>query len=350
MFSNSRLYKEDIEYISSFDINWVKLKDSTVLITGATGLIGTVLVDALMHRNARHGDGIKVIALARDKKRNEEHFADYVGDRNFVTIGQNIINGITIGEKVDYVIHLASNTHPVLYSIRPIETIDLIFKGTQNVLDFAISNKVRRTINTSSVEIYGENRGDVERFAEDYSGYVNCNTLRAGYPEGKRVAETMCQAYIREKELYIVTARLGRVYGPTIMRTDEKSTSQFIRNTVDNEDIVLKSEGKQEYSYIYVADAVTGLLKLLTDGENGEAYNIANDEVKTLVETAEILAKMNSRRVKFDLPSETEKAGFSVVSKALLDSSKMKKLGWAARHDLKDGLIRTVGILSEKSK
>ncbi len=89
-------------------------------------------------------------------------------------------------------------------------------------------------------KIYGENRGDVEKFTEDYCGYIDCNTLRAGYPEGKRVSESLCQAYSAKHHLDIVIPRLCRTFGPTMLLSDSKASSQFILNTVHGEDIVLK--------------------------------------------------------------------------------------------------------------
>ncbi len=345
MFSNTKWYREDIEYIASFNIDWEKLQGTSVLVTGATGLIGTVVVDALMYKNSVDKLDLKVFALARDKEKIEKNFGSYRKARFFKAIRGDVAKKLIVKEKVDFIINLASNTHPALYATKPIETINSIVTGTKNVLEFAASNKVKRVINASSVEVYGENRGDTERFKEDYSGYINSNTLRAGYPESKRLAEALCQAYIAEKNLDIVSVRLGRVYGSTTQKSDSKSTSQFIRSAVNKQDIVLKSEGRQEYSYVYVADVVVALLLLLTRGESSESYNIASDEAKDLRGVAEAIANINNSKVVFDIPNETERKGSSVVQRALMDSSKIKALGWRSGYDLVNGLERTVRIL-----
>ncbi len=345
MFSSSGLYLEDIYYIANFNIDWQRLCSSSILITGATGLIGTVLVDALMYKNENDGLDTKVFALSRDKDRAQNHFRQYRDNDLFYIVQGDVIKDIIIDENIDFIINLAGNTHPMLYATEPIKTIDSIVSGTRNILEFAATHKTKRVINASSVEIYGENRGDTEKFTEDYCGYINCNTLRAGYSEAKRLAESLCQAYIYEKGLNIVSARLGRVYGAPTLSSDTKATTQFIRSTVNGDDIVMKSEGKQKYSYVYVADAVTALLLLLVNGESGEAYNISDDEVISFRETAELLASLNNRKVIFNIPSETESKGFSVVLKALMDSSKIRKLGWRSKYNLKMGLRRTVYIL-----
>lgn len=344
MYSRTDLYQQDIEHISSYGIDWQKLSGRSVLITGATGLIGTVLVDAFMYKNAQ-GANVRVYALARDADRVNRHFADYVDDDNFVAIGADVSEKLSVEGAIDFVIHLAGNTHPKLYASEPISTIRTIVEGTHTILNFAYEKNVQRVINASSVEVYGENRGDVEKFTEKYSGYIDCNTLRAGYPEGKRLSEALSQAYITEKKLDVISARFGRVYGAPFVPSDTKSTSQFIRSAVRGDDILLKSEGKQEYSYVYVADAVTALLVLLTKGACGHAYNIAGDEVITLREVAQVLSDINGKKILFEASSEAEQKGYSVVEKALMDAEKLKQLGWNQHYSLKDGLQRTVSIL-----
>lgn len=348
---SSDLYKEDLDYIANFELDWDKLSHSSVLILGATGLIGTVLVDAIIYKNKLSNTNIKVIPAARKLDKLTAHFESYIDDMLLTPIECDVTKPIKISEKIDYIINLASNTHPVLYATQPIGTIDTIIEGARNVLNLAAEQGVKRVINTSSVEVYGENRGDIERFTEGYCGYIDCNTLRAGYTEGKRLAETIGQAYIEERGVDVVSARLGRVYGATTANTDTKSTTQFINNAVNNEDIVLKSEGKQRFSYVYVADVATAFLLLLTRGDKGAAYNVASDEVKTFYEVAEILAGINDRKVVFDLPDDAINKGGSKVQIALMDSSKMKQLGWASGYTINDGLTRTVKIVrSENAK
>lgn len=162
-------------------------------------------------------------------------------------------------------------TDYMLYATDPIGTITTNLIGAQNMLEFSAQHNAVRFLLASSNEMYGENRGDVEFYDEDYCGYINCNTLRAGYPESKRCSEALCQAYKQQKGLDVVIARLTRSYGPTMNMSDTKAVSQFIKRGVAGEDIILKSEGTQYFSYTYMSDAVSGLLWVLLTGENGEA-------------------------------------------------------------------------------
>ena len=253
---------------------------------------------------------------------------------------------MALNVSIDYIIHGASNTHPIAYATEPINTILTSVLGTKSILDFAATHDVKRTLFLSTVEIYGENRGDVETFKEDYCGYIDCNTLRAGYPEGKRAAEALCQSYIKEKDINIVIARCCRVYGPTMGDNDSKAIAQFIRNTVNNNNIILKSNGNQQYSYCYVADICSALLFLLLNGKTSEAYNISDNEyILSLLQIAEILSRYSGKNVVFDIPSSLESMGFSKATKALLDNTKLREIGWKPTYSLKDGLIRTVEIL-----
>ena len=185
-------------------------------------------------------------------------------------------------------------------------------------------------------------------FTEDYCGYINCNTMRAGYPESKRCGEALCQAYKSQKGLDIVIPRLTRSYGPTMLMSDTKAISQFIRKGVAGEDIILKSAGTQYYSYTYMADAVSGLLTVLLCGESGEAYNIADIASDIMLkDLAAIIADTAGKQVVFELPDAVEAAGYSTATKARLDGSKLKTLGWKPAYDIRGGLERTISILKE---
>ena len=216
------------------------------------------------------------------------------------------------------------------------------------MLDFARIHNAKRSAFASSNEIYGENRGDTELFAEDYCGYIDSNTLRAGYPESKRCGEALCQAYIKAYDMDIVIPRFTRSYGPTMLMSDTKAISQFIRKAIAGEDIVLKSEGTQYYSYTYMADAIAGMLYILLKGEKGEAYNIADLASDIMLkDLAAVIAETAGKKVVFELPDAVESAGFSKATKARLDGSKLKKLGWNPEYDIKKGLTRTIKIYEE---
>lgn len=333
-------YMEDVKRVAGLDLPWEKLRDSTVLMSGVTGLIGSFLTDVLSER----GDNIRVAGLCRNTEAARERF-----NGSPVLIAQNVnevFSDEVEGIDADYVLHLASNTHPVQYSTEPISTITTNIIGTQHMLDYAARHHAKRFVFASSVEIYGEAQKGMLSFSEKDLGYIDCNTLRAGYPESKRAGEALCQAYRAQEGLDIVIPRLSRTYGPTMRGADSKAIAQFIKKGVKREDIVLKSAGTQLYSYSYVADAVSALLTVMLTGKDGEAYNIADPASDiTLKELAECVAAEFGGKVIFELPDEKEKAGYSTATRAVLDAGKLRELGWKACTDMRDGMARTVRIL-----
>lgn len=344
---DNKQYLEDVETIADVDLPWDKLQNKSLLLSGATGLLGSFLVDVLMQKN-QYGLNCTIHALGRTQKKAEERFLKWWGDEHLIFLSYDV-NKPFVGEDletIDYVLHLASNTHPVQYATDPIGTITTNIIGLQNMLDLAVIHHTTRFAFASSNEIYGENRGDVDMFEENYCGYIDSNTLRAGYPESKRCGEALCQAYRVQKNLNVVIPRFTRSYGPTMLLTDTKAISQFIRKGVASEDIVLKSAGTQNYSYTYMADAIYGLLTVLLCGENGEAYNIADEASNiTLKDLAWIISNHAGKQVVFEIPDAVEVAGYSKATKALLDGSKLKRLGWEPFYTIKEGIPRTIEIL-----
>ena len=346
----NKTYCEDVKSVSGMNIPWEKLKNKSILISGATGLIGSFFIDVIMNKNNTDNLNCSIYALGRNEDKARERFANFFDDSRFVFVPHDVKYPLKQDniDNIDFVLHLASNTHPLLYATDPIGTILTNMEGVHNLLEFAVKHNCKRFVLASSNEIYGENRGDVELFDEDYCGYINSNTLRAAYPESKRCGEALCQAYKEQEKIDVVIARLTRTYGPSMLMSDTKAISQFIKNTLDDKDVVLKSEGTQYYSYTYVADAVSGFLWVLLVGENGEAYNIADESGDIMLkDLAKIIAETNDKRVIFELPNEDEKKGFSRATKARLDGKKLKKLGWEPMYDIKSGVDRTIKILKD---
>ena len=338
-------YVEDVKCVASLDLPWERLRDKTILITGGTGLIGSFLIDVLAAANL----GCTVLLFGRSEEKAKARFSEYWDDSwiRFVKWDAASTTLPMVNGEVDYVLHLASNTHPVAYATDPIGTIATNVIALNNLLGLAAEKKVSRFLFASSNEIYGENRGDTELFDEKYCGYIDCNTLRAGYPESKRCGEALCQAYVKQKGLDCVIARLTRTYGPTILPTDTKAISQFFKNALKGEDIVLKSEGKQYYSYQYVADSVSGLLCVLLKGETGEAYNVADESSDIMLrDLAKLIAEQAGRKVVFNVPNAVEAAGFSKVTKARLSGCKIaKSLNWRPFYDVEGAIKRDYKIM-----
>ena len=339
---NHQLYQEDLNFIlgiSGIEI----LKDKTFLITGASGLIGVCLIDALMRYN-ENGANITIYAVGRSKEKATIRLGDYYNNNRFYFIEQDVRRPLPELLQVDYIIPLASNTHPLAYSQYPIETIEINVKGAEFALQKAIECGAT-VLYPSTVEVYGNAYGE-DVFNEDYTGRLNLSNARSCYTESKRLCESLCQSYIAERGAKVKIARLSRVFGPTMLMSDTKASSQFIIKALNGEDIVLKSKGDQYYSYTYVADAVSAMLFILLHGENGDAYNISNDNCNVhLKDFAQTCAKEASKSVVFELPSEAEAKGYSVAMQAILDNKKLRGIGYGTSYTFVNAVERTLQIL-----
>lgn len=336
------LYQEDLNYVLSTE-GIELLRNKSILITGATGLIGVCLIDALMLYNEQGAD-IVIYAVGRSREKAKSRLGEYYGSHLFHFIEQDVRLPFPASLHVDYIIPLASNTHPLAYSQYPVETIEINVKGAEHAL-----NKAKEcgatVLYPSTVEVYGNARGE-DIFTEDYTGQLNLSTARSCYTESKRASEALCQSYASEHQVKVKIARLSRVFGPTMLLSDSKASSQFISNALRGQDIVLKSKGEQLFSYTYVADAVSALLYIMMHGIPAEAYNIANPACDIrLREFAEICAEWSKKKVIFDLPTVTEQAGFSIAMKAVLNIGKLQTIGWVAQYDFENAIQRTLDIL-----
>ena len=346
MFSKHELYAADIAGIADENLPWNKLAGKSLLLTGASGLIGTVIVDALMKKNRDDNLNVKILAAGRNEKIAAERFADWLGDKNFEFVKLDVNNPIEIDSPVDFIIHAASNTHPLLYSTDPVGTMTANILGTHNLLEFGRRKNISRFVFVSSVEVYGRAWKAEDIFDENYCGYINCNTVRAGYPESKRAGEALCQAYISQHGLDIVTSRLSRIYGATMRLNDSKAMSEFILNGVRGEDIVLKSMGVPRFSYCCATDAACGILYCLLNGKCGEAYNVADSsEILSLREIAEYISSLAGRKVIFDIPDAAQAKGFSNLVNGIMSNDKLKAIGWSPKDDTRSGVKKTIEIL-----
>ena len=338
------LYQEDLQGILD-SVKTERLKGKSFLITGATGMIGSCLIDALMKLDSL-GANVTVFAVGRNPSKAASRFSYCLDKPGFRFIKQDVREPLPTDLCVDYVIPLASNTHPLAYSQYPLETVFINVDGARHSLDLA-ARCGAVVVYPSSVEIYGNAEGG-RAFAEGDTGSLNLSNSRSCYPESKRLCEAMCQSYVSEKGVDARILRLSRVFGPTMLPEDTKASSQFILKAIAGEDIVLKSKGEQYFSYTYVADAVSAILTVLLEGQQGDAYNVASTNYNIhLKDFASASADYACSSVVFDLPSEKEKKGYSIASTAVMDGSKLQCLGWKPLYPFHEALHRTIRILDD---
>ena len=334
-------YLQDIQELYDDCIPWDIFQGCNILITGATGLIGSCLVDILMNHPKRTW---KVFAMGRNQERAHRRFLSYFPEQDFEFIQGNIEQPLYTDVPFQYIIHAASNGSPNFFVQKPVEVIKANIYGVANLMEYGMRHQMKRFLYVSSGEIYGNK--DTVSFTESDYGYIDILNPRSCYPSAKRTAETLTICYGREYGADVVIARPCHTYGPHFTEDDNRVYAQFIKNILNHEDIHLKSAGLQYRSWCYVVDCASALIHILCKGKNGEAYNVADNESNvTIKELAEIIATEGGRKVVTQQPTKEEAEGFTTIKRAVFDTSKLINLGWKPHRSLQMNIRHTIDTL-----
>lgn len=334
-------------YFLDLENSWSSIPDNetfnkkSILITGATGLIGSSITDLLLRRNSVHNSNITIILAGRSQKRICKRFNCYKEgiDYSFMQYDSTVSNEYNIN--VDYIIHAASNADPISYSKKPVDIILANIIGLQTLLNAASHNNGTRVLYISSSEVYGENV--IAPYKENQYGQIDILNPRSCYPSSKRCAETLCAAYKAQYNVDSVIVRPGHIYGPMFTMTDSKASAQFARCAFAGNNIVMKSTGIQKRSYCYALDCASAILTVLLKGVSGEAYNISNsDSFATISDLAHTFANAVGKKVIYENPSEIEKTGYNKMTDSSLDARKLERLGWKGIFSLQTGVKKTL--------
>lgn len=321
------------------------LDKKTILLTGATGLIGSCVADMLLLLKSERTQGLRIILAGRSEKRMRERFWQWEGLYEFVLL-DSLAYDSTVPE-ADYYIHCAGNAHPAAYRDYPVETEMGNAIGARAILETIKAAGHGRLLYLSSSEVYGK-KADLSPYTESDYGYVDILDSRSCYPVSKRFVENLCASYAAEYDVDFVVARPGHIYGPTFTSTDTRVHAEFARRVLNGDPIVLKSDGSQTRSYCYITDCATALLTILLKGETGQAYNISNkDSVISIRDMAELFAKAGGIEVVYEMPNNDEKKAFNPMATSALDANRLESLGWKAEVTPEAGIRRTLEILKD---
>ena len=344
--SDNRYFQEDIENAAkSASVDWDALKGKGVFVTGATGLLGSQIVMTLLMANEQKDLGLTVYALVRSEEKAKTVFANVLGE-SLVFVKGDVMKPFELDADIDFVIHAANPTSSKFFVEHPVETITTTVCGTRKMLQLAYEKNVSSFVFLSSLEVYGIPSAEDGRVTEKDYGYIDPMSVRSSYSEGKRMAETMCVAYASQYGVPVKVARLCQSLGSGVDYNDGRVFAQFARAAIEGTDIVLKTDGSTERNYSYISDAVAGILTVLTKGETAQAYNIANEASGITIKDLALLfcnefSEGRSKLV-FDIAEDATKLGYNPKMKILLDTSKLKALGWEPQVGLKETFQRLV--------
>lgn len=328
--------RDIVKFTESF-LLYEDLKEYTIVVTGANGLLGRTMIQCLLFLDKVYNLNLTIIAVVRDESKakqiigiSNEHLSYYQYEFGL---------GNLFGKELphaDIIIHLAAPTASHFFVNSPVETMQIVVGGANEVLVYAKEHPSTRLLYVSSLEVYGMINDDSVPLTEDVQGYIDPMSVRSSYSLGKRAAECLCKSFYNEYNVHVVIARLAQTFGAGVTIEDNRVFAQFARSVIEGNDIVLHTKGELKRCYCYTTDAVSGMLYSLLRGKAGEAYNIANES--TYISIAD-MAKMAqsifnpNKTVKFEL---REGEGYSPTTKLRLSTEKIRNIGWKPQYELKE--------------
>ncbi len=348
-YGQSDVLQRDLEELVHENAIFEQYKDATVLISGATGLIGSLLIRSFVLANEQKHLNVKIIALIRDENKAGTIFGDLLERSDIEVLKVDICTPLSCRKPVDFIFHTAAITTSKTMVELPVMTAVTAIYGTKNMLDFAVKVKAKAFVYISSMEVYGKFlKGEL--VSEAMMGYVNPLLVRSNYPESKRMCENLCIAYQKQYGVPVKIARLAQVFGAGILPGENRVFAQFARSVIHSTDIVLHTQGLSDGNYCYTTDCIRGLLLIATDGVVGEAYNVANEESHiTIADMAQLVAeKLAQGRIQvcFDIPDDNV-YGYAEDTKMILSADKLKGIGWEPRVSLEESYRRMISYMRE---
>ena len=352
-FFNSIVENDMKEIYKSID-EWHNLRGKKVYITGASGMLASYFVMILIYLNEKYNMEIDIYICVRHIQKAYIKFGEYVEKPYFHVIIQDVVDAVKLSEKVDYIVHAASLASPQFYGKYPVETMAPNIIGTYELLKYSVDNtNLERFLFFSSDSIYGEIKDKLE---VDETTYGDFDFLDIGnfYGESKRCGEALCKAFYIEYGIPVNSIRIHHTYAPTMdIDNDKRAFSEFVKNVVDNQDIVLKSSGNAKRAFCYITDAIIGMFMVLFRGKKGESYNIGNPyEYRSIAELASIIAKLSPKKsskvVRQIRENSINYQSRASVSQSNLCIKKIKEIGWEPKISVEEGFRRCIQYHTER--
>ena len=340
----NKIIKEDIVNILAQDLPWEKLHNSSVLITGASGMLASYLVFTIGQYMRDHADcGTRLFLAVRNTEKTKRRFGELLNLPGISLVSWDGVSELPAELTPDYIIHAASIADSSLYLTNPVETLTPNVIGTWRLLELARKHPVKGFLFFSSASAYGKVSG-VDVIREEDSGFLLPQEVRSCYGESKRMGENLCASYASEYGVPACAVRISHTYGPTLnLRGDSRVFAEFVRNIVDHEDIVMKSDGSAKRAFCYISDAADAFLRILLCGTPGQVYKLAQKMTELFPER-----KLQVRRIARnagDTYSENKNANTDVLS-----TEKLRTLGWNPMVSIEQGFRRTVLSFEKESE
>lgn len=346
--SNSVIHRELCILAQNYQ-SFSYLKNQRILVTGATGLIGSMFIKLLLLANEAHNLSLHIVGHIRNQQKAMHIFEGYKNDA--LTLVDDDIESLDI--PCDYIVHGAAPTQSKFFVAHPVETIRTSVHSTEAMLSLAYKHKVKKMIYLSSMEQYGIPYESGQVMTEEQLGYLDHLNVRSSYSESKRLCECYCKSYAVEFGVPVVMARLAQTFGPGVPVSDNRVFMQFTKSAIQHKHIVLHTKGDSMSNFCYITDALMAILLLMEHGASGEAYNVCNEEeTRSIASIAHLVAEYvsdNRSDVIFDIPEDVEALGYAPTVHMFLSSKKLKELGWQPQVSMAQAYMRLAEYIQEES-
>ncbi len=316
----------------------------SILVTGATGLVGSALVRALACMNRMKQTDIQILAQVRNAEKARKVFGQLLDRGDVKLVLGDVSQMLEIAGPVDVIFHTASVTASKLFVTQPVQTLTTAIDGTRNLLELARAKQVKAMVYISSMEAFGITDPALPLIRETDLGYIDILNVRSSYSEGKRICECLCAAYAGQYGVNVVIARLAQTFGAGVGCQDGRVFAQFARSAMAGENLVLHTQGTSMGNYCYTADAVSALLLLAARGRAGEAYTVVNEnttmQIRQMAQVAIDALAREPVELVFDIPEDRMVYGYAPDVTMHLSGEKLRALGWTPKVDLPEMFAR----------
>ena len=332
---NQQLLNEQQSYLAE------RLRGKIVMVSGATGLVGSAIVRYLIALNDVKDAGIQIIPLYRDIDKYEQVFGGTKGRDDVSPAYFSADEDFAYEGQADYIIHCAGISGGSKMHLKdPVKIFNIGIGGTRRLLDYAAAHNCEGFVYVSTYEIYGGVNED-KLIDENHPCLLNPMVLRNSYAEVKRVCESMLTAYSAKYGFKVFSGRLTSTFGTGVSYNDPRFFAEFARCVVEGRNIVMKSTGGTVRNYLDVDDAASAFLYILTNGESGNAYNLTNRN--NAISVRDIATKLialggNQVELVFDISDDIKALGFRKEGVTTVDPAKLEALGWLPVYHFDDTL------------
>ena len=331
------VYNDLVDVVDNTGLH--RQRGKSFLVSGGNGFIAYYLVLCVLLANDLFELNNTIYILVRDKEKTVKKYQDLLKRRDLImVIGDVSDNNTEFGGPYDFIVHAASGASAEQFNNDPFGVFNANVMGTENLINNIIQLGCESMVFISSFTVYGDDTKSVPVIDEKYRGKDDWETSSACYVYGKKSAEFLCSTSVRKYGCPVKIVRPGFVYGDS-SPMDNRVYAEIIRNLAEKKNIVMKSSGMLFRSMVYVTDVVRGIIFALLQGQDGEAYNIANEfvSIRQFAELASMADETGTVKVEFVNPDDY-KVDTSTVNGGQMETSKLETCGWKAKVSISEGI------------